>query len=83
MQITKKRLTLVAVGALIATLGIRLVTVFSIQDIYSCSTPNCSALSQADTAVSTGIILQYVSLAIFAVALLMLLYLWIAKKERF
>jgi len=83
MQITKKRLIRVTVAALIATLGIRLITVFSIQDIYSCSTPDCSALSQADTKISIGITLQYVSLAIFAVAMIMLLYLWIAKKERF
>lgn len=82
MHITRKLLGWTALAALTATVVIRLVAVFSIQDLYTCSTADCDALSSAGTKIDIAVALQYVSLAIFAVSLLAFLYLWVKKKER-
>jgi len=81
MHLTKKHLALIAAISLITTFMIRFITILSIQDIYSCTTIDCLAQSQASTNVSIGIALQYVSLAIFAASLLMLIYRWVTKKK--
>lgn len=84
MHLSRKQLMRIAVGAFVATCVIRLATVSSILNIYGCagSTADCSGLRQADIKVHVGSVLQYISLAVFASSLLILLYLWITKKER-
>lgn len=85
MHLTQKHLKRIAIGALVATFIIRLATVTSLLSIYNCagSAAACSGLHQADVKVHIGSVLQSVSTAIFVVSLLMLLYLWVTKKERF
>jgi len=86
MHPTRKHLKRIAIGAFVATFIIRLATVTSILSIYDCagSTADCSAtLRQADIKVHIGSALQYITLAVFVVSFLMLLYLWMTKKERF
>lgn len=84
MHPTRKHLKRIATGAFVAAFIIRLATVSSILNIYDCagSTGDCSALHQADIKVHVGGVLQSISLAIFVVSLLSLLYLHVAKKER-
>lgn len=84
MHPTRKRLKQIAIGAFVATFVIRLATATSILGIYDCAGPagDCSGLRQADIKVLIGSVLQYITLAVFVVSLLMLLYLWVTKKDR-
>jgi len=84
MHLTRKRLKQIALGAFIATFLIRIATATSLLSIYDCagSSADCAGLHQAAIRVYIGSTLQYISLAVLAVSLLALLYLWVTKKDR-
>lgn len=81
MHLTKKLLTKITIGSFIAAAVIKIVTVISILGIYSCQAANCIALHTANTRITIGGMLLYISTAIFLVSLVMLIIYSILKKK--